>query len=442
VGGSLSYEDAVKFIEARGFGIRPDLGRIEALVSLLDHPERSYPTIHLAGTNGKSSTARMIGAILAAHGIKAGVYTSPHLQSIRERFLLAGSDEHGRIASDYISPEQFAAAVTYLAPFIETVEEDRGETVTYFELTTALAFEWMAEAAVGAGIYEAGMGGSWDATNVLQSDVAVLTDIAVDHVNFLGSTPVQNAREKVGIIKSGSLVISARQEPEVDSLLSETVREQGATITFLGKDFDVLKDQLALGGRVATVKGINASYEQLFIPLLGAHQTTNAAVAVAACELFLGKELDGERLQLGMATVQSPGRMEVVRRQPLVVLDGAHNPAAARALGSALVETFGRPRATFILAIFRDKDIRGILDPLLPLAGRLMFTSIGHERSAEAEELAEVATGKSFSAETFRSMPEAVDEALRSSGHDDLVVITGSLHAAGAARDYLVAPVQ
>ena len=210
----LSYRDAVRELDARGQGIRPDLGRIRALADLLDHPERTYPSIQVTGTNGKSSTVRMIGRILAAHGLKTGLYSSPRLQSIRECFVVA--DES---STDLISQEDFAATLQYLRPFVEVVELERDEDVTSFELLTALAFEWMAQQTVGAGVFEVGMGGAWDATNVAPGQVAAITRVAVDHERFLGPTPLDNAREKAGIVKPEARVVSADQDPEVLALV-------------------------------------------------------------------------------------------------------------------------------------------------------------------------------------------------------------------------------
>lgn len=436
----LTYPDAVKVLEARGFGIRAELGRIEALAELLDHPERTYPTVHIAGTNGKSSTARMIAAVLAAHGLKTGVYTSPHLQSPRERFALVGPSD-GELASDLMSPEGFAGALGYLLPFVEMVEAQRGETVTYFELTTAMAFEWMAQEAVAAGVYECGLGGSWDATNVIESEVAVLTHIAVDHERFLGSTSVENAREKVGIVGPGAEVVSANQDPDVLAVIEAKVREAGASLLLSGREFHVRSDAPAVGGRVVVVEGRRDFYAELFLPLYGAHQARNLALAIAACEAFLDRPLEGEALSAGLALLTSPGRMEVVRREPLVVLDGAHNPDAAAVLGSALEETFGERRRTFVVAIFQDKDVDGILERLLPYADRVIFTRIGGERpSADPERLAASAATRGLEVEVAPSLPEAVDRAISLSLADEVVVVTGSLHGVGEIRGHLLGP--
>lgn len=468
-----SYQDAVRRLDGRGMGIRPGLGRIEALVDLLDHPERTYPSIQVTGTNGKSSTVRMIGCILAAHGLKTGLYSSPHLQSIRERFVVA--DES---SADLISQEEFAATLAYLTPFVEMVELQRDEDVTYFELTTAMAFEWMLQQAAAAGVFEVGLGGAWDATNVVGGQVAAITRVAVDHERFLGSTPLDNAREKVGIVKPGAHVVSADQEPEVLALVERTVAEAGGQLAVLGRDFAVVSNKLALSGRALAIRGTQGRYDELFVPMHGNHQGANAVVAVAACEAFLGRALDQEALRSGLARASIPGRMEVVTRKPLLVLDGAHNPAAAQQLGPALREAFGRRRSTFVISVFEDKDVEGVLGWLLPWADRAVFAPSSSPRSADPARLAAVAqtiaaragvplaavptpaeagppapgapaspangvpngSAAPLEIQVSESIEGAVDTALATSGPDDLVVVCGSLHAVGQARDHLVAP--
>jgi dihydrofolate synthase/folylpolyglutamate synthase len=437
----LSYREAVAAIEARGFGIKPDLDRIRALADVLDHPERTYPTIQVAGTNGKSSTARMIGALLGAEGLTAGVYTSPHLQSLRERFLLAGPGESG-LAVDLIQPEELAALFEYLMPIVDLVDARVGSRLTYFELTTAMAFEWMANHAVGAGIYEAGLGGSWDATNIVAGDIGVLTRIAVDHIALLGPTPLDNAREKAGIIKAGQRCVSASQAPDVAEFVAAKAGEVGATLAIMGRDFRLLSDEPAYGGRLVSVEGPTGSrYEEVFVPLLGGHQALNATLAVAACEELVGRALDGEAVAAGFAAVTSPGRLEVVSREPLVVLDGAHNPAAAAALGPALAESFGNRPVVLVISIFADKDIGGILAELLPRARHTIFTRSSSPRAAAGEDLARAAAGLGFQSTVVEPLAAALDAARELATEATVVAVTGSLFAVGEARGILVGPV-
>ncbi|MGH2719561.1 MAG: bifunctional folylpolyglutamate synthase/dihydrofolate synthase [Actinomycetota bacterium] len=401
--------------------------------------------MQVAGTNGKTTTARMTGAILAAHGLTTGVYTSPHLQSIRERFSIGGDDE-GQVRIDLIAPDELAALVQYLLPYVELVQGSLGENVTYFELTTAMAFEWFANRSVAAGVYEAGLGGAWDATNIVAGDVSVLTRIAVDHIAFLGSTPLENAREKVGIVKPGARCVSAVQEPEVAQLVQETADRQGALLAVEGKDFRLIRDDVGFGGRIIAVDGPQGGhYEDLFVPLFGAHMARNATLAIAAAEELLGRALDYEALTAGLGAVTSPGRLEVVSRDPLVVLDGAHNPQAARALGPALVESFGKAPKTFVISIFADKDIDAILTALQPFAARVLFWQASSPRASSAEALREAAERVGFDPETLStpaSLGEAVDSAQAAAGKGGVVVVTGSIHGVGEARDLLVGPVE
>jgi dihydrofolate synthase/folylpolyglutamate synthase len=382
----------------------------------------------------------MIGSVLAAHGIKTGLYSSPHLQSIRERFAAADAS-----SLDLISQEEFGATFAYLQPFVEMVELERDEDVTYFELTTAMAFEWMVQQAVAAAVFEVGLGGSWDATNVVESQVAAITQIAVDHEQFLGSTPLENAREKVGVVKPGATIVSADQDPDVLGLLEQTAAAAGSELAVLGRDFAVASNKLALSGRALHIRGMLDRYEEVFVPMHGAHQGANAAVAVATCEAFLGRPLDAEALRAGLARAELPGRMEVVSRQPLVVLDGAHNPAGARQLGPALREAFGQRPTTFVISIFEDKDVEGVLGWLLPWADRAVFVPSSNPRSADPARLAAVAAvigdEGGVGIRTADVLEDAVDEAVASAGPDDLLVVAGSLHAVGQARDHLVGPV-
>jgi dihydrofolate synthase / folylpolyglutamate synthase len=430
----LTPQEAKAALELRGFGITPGLERIEALLELLDNPQLTYPTIHLAGTNGKSSTARMIAAILASSGLTAGLYTSPHLRDVTERYVRAGWSEG--LEWEEIEDRDFASTLDYLLPFVQLVENDRAESVTYFELSTAIAFEWMAQLTPGVGVIEAGMGGRWDATNLIESAVAVLTSIDVDHSEFLGSSSRDNASEKVGIIRPGHTVISADQKAEVADLIQSTAEQQGAEVLVEGRDFFVDSNRTAVGGRSVSIRTSRAAYPELFLPLHGAHQGYNLALAVAASESFLDRGLDDGALRAALASVRSPGRLEVVLRQPLVVLDGAHNPHAAAALASTLPDDFLYDRVTMVLSIFKDKDVAGILDPLLPLAQRVILTSSDSPRAASPEDLRQMALQAGTDAELVVREPleEAVNVALATSDAHDLVLFTGSLHAVGQAR--------
>jgi dihydrofolate synthase/folylpolyglutamate synthase len=289
------------------------------------------------------------------------------------------------------------------------------------------------------------MGGAWDATNIVPSGVAVLTHVAVDHAAMLGPTPLDNAREKVGIIKPGASVVSALQDPDVAELVAAAAADAGAKLLLMDRDFRLRSDELALRGRLITVEGPSGGvYDEVFLPLLGHHQALNATLALAACEELFGRSLDPEAVAIGLGAVTSPGRMEVVAREPAVVLDGAHNPEAARVLSQALQETFGRRDRAFVVSIFDDKDIEGMLASLLPAATHTIFTRNSNPRAADPGRLAGMAASLGFGAQVqvVESLAEAIDAARRLAGQHGIVVVTGSLSTAGDARTLLVGPVE
>lgn len=426
----MDYAGALRALEAvgaeAGFGVRPDLSRIRALAELLGNPQDSFDSIQVAGTNGKSSTTRMIAAILGAHGLHTGFYTSPHLQSPRERFGLSGLGPAGPV-SEMISKEAFAQTFDYLSLFVEKLENETGKSVTYFETTTAMAFTWMADVPVAAGVFEAGMGGAWDATNLVSGSVAVLTHIGVDHAEFLGATPLANATEKVGIIKPGAAVISAEQDRDVVELMNRTA---GARVKYLGRNFEIVSDEPALGGRFASVRGLFANYEDLILPLFGSHQSRNLALAIAACEAFLGRALNGSALTEALGIITSPGRMEILGRRPLVVIDGAHNPGGAAALAEALGQSFPRTKLTLVAGISEGKDSEGILKHLLPLADRVIFTRAAHPRSADPSSLPTLG----HEVEIIEPALLALEAARSEASEGDMILVAGSLFLAGEAR--------
>ncbi len=432
----MDYVEALRYLDAVGAevgsGVRPNVQRIKALAELLGNPQDSYSSIQIAGTNGKSSTTRMIAAILGAHGITAGFYTSPHLQSPRERFGLAGLGPDGPVM-EVISREAFAGTWDYLTPFIETIENEASDRVTYFETTTAMSFTWMAEVPVAVGVFEAGLGGAWDATNLVGSSVAVLTHVDVDHIEFLGATPLENAKEKVGIIKPDATVISAEQERDVVELINRTA---GEPVKYLGRAFEIVADEPALGGRFLSVRGLFGLYEDLSLPLFGAHQSRNLAIAIAACEAFLDRALDPLALTEALGIVTSPGRMEILGKRPLVVIDGAHNPDGAAALAKALGQSFPRTKLTLIAGISEGKDSAGILKHLLPLADRVIFTRGAHLRSADPSRLPALG----HDVEIIEPLPKAIDAARDEATPEEMILVAGSLFLAGEARDYLVGP--
>jgi dihydrofolate synthase/folylpolyglutamate synthase len=429
---AVEYEQALRALAARGPeqpGVGPSLERMRALAELLDHPERTAPAIHLTGTNGKTTTVRMCAALLAAFGIGAGAYTSPHLQDVRERIAVAGRP---------ISTGEFADAWSYLEPFLAEVDGLAGSPVTYFEALTALAFTWFAEVPVDVALVEVGMGGEWDATNLVHGQVAVLTGIGLDHPE-LGDTRVDVAAEKAGIIKDGATVVVQSQEPDVLALLRARARDHRARLLVEDEAFGVERRRLAHGGQVLDLRTPVGLVRDVYVPLHGRHQAANAAAALAAVQGFLGDRfLDESTVRAGFAAVTSPGRLEVVARDPLVVLDGAHNPMGARALAAALLEEFVVDRRTLVVAALADKDLHGILEGLAPATGRLIVTATASHRAAPAERLRKEAEALGLVAEVAPDVEAALALACEGAGEREAIVVTGSLYTVGEARTLLL----
>jgi dihydrofolate synthase/folylpolyglutamate synthase len=423
----------------------PTLDRIEAFMELLGDPQRNYPSIHLTGTNGKTSTARMIETLIQTIGLRVGRFTSPHLESMTERISLDGEP---------LSEESFVAAFNEVAPYTHLVDAEHDHPLSFFETIVGMGYAAFADAPVDVAVVEVGMGGAWDATNVIDAQVAVLTPIAVDHAKYLGDTPEEIAREKVGIIKPGATVVSAVQTEEVMLVLLERCAEVGATLVREGLDFGVTSRVPAVGGQVIGLQGLRANYEEVFVPLYGAHQAQNAALALVAVESFLGASdgqsdaLDADVVAEAFAEVTSPGRLEIIRRSPTIVLDAAHNPHGAAALVEALEDSFTFSPLIGVLGVMADKDAEGLLSELEPVLAHVVCTQNSTDRSMPAAELGEVARGifgQDRVSETT-SLADAIDqaaalaeaggvfgEAIGSGG----VLVTGSVVTVGEARSML-----
>jgi dihydrofolate synthase / folylpolyglutamate synthase len=420
----VRFEQALAELESRQPGrMLPDLSRITALAELLDDPELAYPTIHITGTNGKTTTARIAAALSCAHGLTTGLYTSPHVLSVTERLQVCGRP---------IGRDEFAEEYDHLLPFLETVDA-RGQRVTYFEALTALAYLWFADKPVSLAVFEVGMGGAWDATNLVAGDVAAICPIALDHPE-LGSTIAQVATEKAGIIKPGKTVVCREQPDEAMRVIGARSEEYEARILLEGRDFEVVDRRQAVGGQQLAVRTDRANYDDLFLPLYGEHAARNAAAAVTAVEALFGRQLSADATRAALASSSSPGRLEVVARQPLIVLDGAHNPAGARALSSALREAFTWERLLLILAVSANKDVDGIVGELVPLADRVYATRNGSERSADVARTAEAARAFGADVRESSSVREAIDAATADARDGDLIVVTGSLYTVADAR--------
>jgi dihydrofolate synthase/folylpolyglutamate synthase len=420
--------------------IEPSLARIAALVDLLGSPQRCYPVLHIAGTNGKTSVARMLDALLSGLGLRVGRYTSPHLQRATERISMHGMP---------ISPERYVEAYHDIEPYVALVDAGSSIPMSKFEVLTGMAFATFADMPVDAAVVEVGLGGSWDATNVADAAVAAITPVAVDHVNYLGSDIAGIAAEKAGIIKPGSVAVLAQQVPEVARVLAARSVGVDATVAREGMEFGVLARDIAVGGQQLKLQGLAGVYDQVFLPLHGAHQSRNAALALAAAEVFFGaganRSLDSDVVRDAFATVTGPGRLERVRTAPSVFLDGAHNPHGARALAAALREDFSFSRLVAVVGVMRDKDVRGILAELEPVIDEVVVTVSSSSRAMEVDDLTEAARdvfGESR-VQVESRLPDAIEAAIASATEVDPdpnhisgagVVITGSVAMVGEAR--------
>jgi dihydrofolate synthase/folylpolyglutamate synthase len=420
--------------------IDPSLRRIAALVDLLGAPHRAYPVLHVAGTNGKTSTARMIDALLTRIGLRVGRYTSPHLQRATERISIDGSP---------VESQSYVDSYRDITPYVSLVDGGGDVAMSKFEVLTGMAFATFADAPVEAAVLEAGMGGRWDATNVADAQVAVVTPIGLDHVAYLGAEVATVAAEKAGIIKPGSVAVLAEQPPEIARVLAERCIEVDATAAREAMEFGVLSRDIAVGGQQLRLQGLGGVYDEVFLPLHGAHQARNAVLALAAVEAFFGagadRRLDVDSVREAFAGVTAPGRLERVRTAPSVFLDAAHNPHGARALATALREEFTFRRVVLVVAAMRDKDVRGILGELEPVADEVVVTAMSSPRAMALDDLAAVAR-EVFGEDRLRveaRLDDAIEAAVAAaedveSGDEPLsgggVVITGSVVVVGDSR--------
>jgi dihydrofolate synthase/folylpolyglutamate synthase len=421
--------------------LEPSLDRILAFTELLGDPQASYPVVHLTGTNGKTSTSRMVDTLLRALNLRTGRFTSPHVERMSERICVDGEP---------LSDEAFVRAFNEVAPYTHLVDASEAHPLSFFETIVGMAFSAFADAPVDAAVVEVGMGGSWDATNVADGKVAVVLPISVDHARYLGDDVVAIAREKSGIIKPGATAVLAQQTAEVAAVLLDRAAEVGATVAREGMEFGVVSRVPAVGGQTVTLQGLRARYDEVFLPLYGAHQAQNAAVALAAVEAFVGGEepLDDALVREAFATVTSPGRLEIIRRSPTIVLDAAHNPAGAEAMAAALEDSFRFAPLIGVVGVMADKDAEGLLAALEPHLEQVVVTQNSTDRSLPARDLAETARGVFGDdrvivlpdlaeaidrAATLAEAGEAFGEALGSGG----VLVTGSVVTVGEARNML-----
>ena len=420
--------------------IDPTLDRVAALLDLLGNPQTAYPVVHITGTNGKTSTARMIDSLFTSIGLRTGRFTSPHLQVVTERISLDGVP---------INPQRYIDAYRDIEPYLPLIDAKFPVRLSKFEVLTAMAFALFADAPVDVAVIEVGLGGSWDSTNVADGKVAVIGPVDLDHMEFLGHDVVSIAKDKAGIIKPGAVAIIGEQRPEVMTELLRQVADKDATVARAGQEFGVLGREIAVGGQLLKLQGLGGIYDEIFLPLHGRHQAANAANALAAVEAFFAagpqSQLDQDAIRQGFAAVSSPGRLEPVRSAPTVLLDAAHNPHGATALAAALTEEFNFRKLVGVIAILADKDARGILTALEPVLAEVVLAENSSARSMPVDELAAIAKDI-FGAERIvvePQLPSAVETAIELA--EDIgepgqplsgagVIITGSVVTAGEAR--------
>ena len=450
----MDVEARLREVEEELLARRPEhsvdlaLDRMAELVSLLGDPQRACPVIHITGTNGKTSTARMTDALLRSRGLRTGRFTSPHLVSFRERICIDGAP---------LSPEQFVATYDEVIPYVELVDSRHPVAMSFFEVLTGMAFAAFADAPVDVTVLEVGVGGRLDCTNVADGAVAVVTAISLDHTRLLGDTLEAIAGEKAGVFKPGAVAVLAQQPLEAAEVLVRHAAEVGVTVAREGIEFGVLSRQQAVGGQQLTLRGLRGVYEDVYLPLFGVHQASNAVCALATVEAFAGVSdggigetapLDQEVVREAFAAVSSPGRLEVVRRSPTVILDAAHNPAGMAATVAAVSEAFEFTRLAGVFAASADKDVAGLLAELEPLLSDIVVTRNSSERSMDPRELAELA-GEIFGEERV-SVAERLDDAIdaavaiadEAAAEEGVpgtggVLITGSVVTAGDARTLL-----
>ncbi|MDQ1076825.1 MULTISPECIES: folylpolyglutamate synthase/dihydrofolate synthase family protein [Microbacterium] len=413
--------------------VQPRVERTRRVLELLDDPQRTYRVIHVTGTNGKTSTSRMIESLLRAMGLRTGLFTSPHLERFTERILIDGEP---------VGDAAIADAWDEIQPFVDMVDAELTASddapLTFFELLTVLAFVVAADAPIDVLVLEVGMGGEWDSTNTADGDVAVFTPIDIDHVDRLGSTVAEIATVKAGIIKPGAAVVSAPQPPDALRAIRQRAEKEGATVSIAGDGFALEGQTLAVGGQQLDIRGVAGTYREVYLPLYGAHQGANAALAVAAVESLIGggtQALAADVIADGLGTATSPGRLQLIGTAPTVFVDAAHNPHGARALVTALDESFDIDEWGAVIGILDGKDAVGIMSALVPAVARVFATAPDSDRATDPDTIADVAEAADLPVTVHPTLEDAADAARAWAAESDrrAVVIAGSVVLAGEA---------
>jgi dihydrofolate synthase / folylpolyglutamate synthase len=427
----MNYEQAVAYVDRHiGLGGEPGLDRITELLDLIGQPHEGYPIIHIAGTNGKTSTARLATLILVAHGLTTGTYTSPHLQHIEERLAV-----NGRFAT----PDEFALAVSDVAAFADLREGAGGVPNTYFELTTAAAFAFFADQAVNSAVVEVGLGGRLDSTNVVDAEVCVVTSIGADHTEYLGEDLGDIAAEKLAIAGTGSILVTGDLPDPAMEQARTTARLLGIQHRKLGEDYDVEEYERGVGGWLATFRGAEAIYENIFVPLHGRYQLTNLAIAIASAEALVGRRLDADALRDAADAATAPGRMEPLATSPFVMVDAAHNADGVATLVESLREEYPTTRWQLLLGVMGDKDVELIVEYLAPIVSGVVTTAVDHKRAVPAVELADRVAKVLADVPVLASenVEIGLDMARAEAGPEGAVLATGSIYLVGEVRDLL-----
>lgn len=413
--------------------IAPTLERISALVDMLGSPQLTYPTIHIGGTNGKTTTSRMVDSLLFEMGLRTGRFTSPHLESYLERICINGQP---------IDAKELIFSFNDISPYLDLMDTKFDNPISFFEAITALAFAAFAEHPIDVGVIEVGMGGQWDATNVVDADVSVIMPIGLDHMEYLGNTIAEIATTKAGIIKEQGFVVLAQQEPEAAVELLRRAAEVGADVAREGLEYSIDSRAIAVGGQLISITGLRGHYDDIFLPLHGKHQASNAAAALIAVEAFFGEQdLDIDAVRAGFANVTSPGRCEIIHRDPTIILDAAHNPHGAKAIAETIQSEFTFDDVTGIVALMADKDALGILQALEPVMNQIIVTTNSAARSMSVGDLEALAT-QVFGADRVFAQPtladainKAIKDSVRPLSEESLaILITGSVVTVGEAR--------
>lgn len=427
----MNYEQSIAYVDRHiGLGGEPGLGRIIDLLDLMDRPHEGYPIIHVAGTNGKTSTSRLATLILVAHGLTTGTYTSPHLQAIEERLAV-----NGRTATS----EEFALAMSDVAAFADLREGAGGDPNTYFELTTAAAFAYFADQAVNAAVLEVGLGGRLDATNVVDAEVCVVTSIGLDHTEFLGEDVASIAGEKVAIAGANAILVTGPLPDEALEVANQRARQLGIQHRRYDKDYGIAEYERGVGGWLVTIDGAETTYPEIFLPLHGRYQLTNLAMAIAACEALVGRKLDVEAVRDAAAVATAPGRMEPLAASPFVMVDGAHNADGIETLVDSLQEEYPTTKWQILLGVMGEKNVDLIIERLGPIARGVVTTAVDAPRALPADELAKKAMEilPDIPVVSSDGVAYGLEMARAEAGGNGAVLVTGSLYLVGKVRDIL-----